>query len=1030
MRYIDDVRGVLRAIKAGAVIRGDKIVFDKEQLALDLALEDPEVEVTARILRSIMDDLVEGIRFTTETYLDFKQNWGLPTLDSMLKVVKSEVGKNKIGYMFYKKEVSTNLVTPYRSAQPINGKICSLSQDVFRVMSNSNYVVTMDEKIAMLDNFCARMEASGYPPKIAAQVVRNGLLCYEKKWRKMKATGKLFHRPEEEGKLERRIGKLMGRSNWFRPEKKKEGEESPKPYIDTALTARKGLNGKVSRGVGTRAPMKRSVVNRSNQEIRVTAPIFVQATKNGDMARLLREEEEKIGRMTGWRFKVVERGGRSLKSLLTKSNIFSDQGCGRENCGACNCAEKPLNCRRRSIMYETSCLECMKNGVPGAVYVGESARSAGERMTEHLDDAKARRKDSHIFKHWQNQHGGATTRFSFKIISFFSSPLERQVAEAIRIERTGAERILNSKGMFNRSKMVRIVARDTEEETTLGDRLEQDMEEAVDMTEVATPKMSKKALRLARMKDTLNWGQNKASESVEDDNVEAQDSDDEDVVEFDTDDEELADCFVSLIRSATEDLKGVMKSSSKSTVKKQSSLLGWIKKSTKEVGNVEKVVEGDIQNTNQKFILSVGKLTDPGLCEDLTTVKEVRKAEDILKEEVKELLLEEVLLPRVSKGEEVDIPRLQIQGVGELTGLVTGEEIISNREGKRSGEVVVERELRSYVQFPFELPGLEVKRDVAGVHVVGDAVCRGGLVEESCKQVLPVCVPSLLPGLGVEEVRVEIQAEKDEVETREEDASPDGVPLLLPGLGVEEVGVEVQPEKVKVDVGARKEAASPSYLGAQGVSHRGIPPTVECEAHTTSSPQNNKTEVGRSESELYEVEPRKEKERNDLEQSVQGPGPVVTLFPGQTKELLSKLMMKIVQDVVHEAVEDAEMYSMELLSGELRWLTIQDKELKLSLIKEERRLEDAYFHARKSHAKPMERMDLTMVEEERMSTELLLMVVESQGAKTMALFTRMGPGGPGCPGWPQGGEGPHDHWNGGAKEGGGSLDTSALHQVH
>ena len=143
---------------------------------------------------------------------------------------------------------------------------------------------------------------------------------------------------------------------------------------------------------------------------------------------------------------------------------------------------------------------------------------------------------------------------------------------------------------------------------------------------------------------------------------------------------------------------------------------------------------------------------------------------------------------------------------------------------------------------------------------------------------------------------------------------------------------------------------------------------------------------------------------------------MVTLFPGQTKELLSKLMMKIVQDVVHEAVEDAEMYSMELLSGELRWLTIQDKELKLSLIKEERRLEDAYFHARKSHAKPMERMDLTMVEEERMSTELLLMVVESQGAKTMALFTRMGPGGPGCPSWPQGGRGPYDHWKGGAPQ--------------
>ena len=82
------------------------------------------------------------------------------------------------------------------------------------------------------------------------------------------------------------------------------------------------------------------------------------------------------------------------------------------------------------------------------MYVGESARSGAERMSEHLADAVCGRKDSHIHKHWVNQHNGERTKFSFKILGFFKSALERQVAEAVRILQTGAERILNLKKMY------------------------------------------------------------------------------------------------------------------------------------------------------------------------------------------------------------------------------------------------------------------------------------------------------------------------------------------------------------------------------------------------------------------------------------------------------------------------------------------------------------------------------------------------------------------------------------------------------
>ena len=70
------------------------------------------------------------------------------------------------------------------------------------------------------------------------------------------------------------------------------------------------------------------------------------------------------------------------------------------------------------------------------------------------------------------------TRFSFEILSFYESPLERQIIEAVRIDRTGAARILNSKAAYCRSKVPRIIALDQEEEIPLGDK-----EELIELTD-------------------------------------------------------------------------------------------------------------------------------------------------------------------------------------------------------------------------------------------------------------------------------------------------------------------------------------------------------------------------------------------------------------------------------------------------------------------------------------------------------------------------------------------------------------------
>ena len=112
------------------------------------------------------------------------------------------------------------------------------------------------------------------------------------------------------------------------------------------------------------------------------------------------------------------------------------------------------------------------------------------------------------------------TKFSFEILSFYESPLERQIGEAVRIDITGAERILNSKAAYSRSKVPRIIALDQEEEIPLGDREElielvDDVDEQNELGQeevevMLTGRALQKSLarnnRKQKVRDLLLWG--------------------------------------------------------------------------------------------------------------------------------------------------------------------------------------------------------------------------------------------------------------------------------------------------------------------------------------------------------------------------------------------------------------------------------------------------------------------------------------------------------------------------------------------
>ena len=222
-----------------------------------------------------------------------------------------------------------------------------------------------------------------------------------------------------------------------------------------------------------RIKTKKKVAVKKKKQIETVGVMFVDQTVLGGLAKQLQKAEDEIAEMVGYRVRVVESSGTQLCRLLPNTNPWAGQHCGRDGCYTCNQGDENLqNCRKRNILYESSCTICNPLEDKGAgkkgdkmkeltgkqgIYVGESARSIYERAAEHRQDANDRSEDSHMVKHWRISHPELPThpKFSIQVIGSYRDALSRQVGEAVRIDLRG-EDVLNSKAEFNRCRLPRL----------------------------------------------------------------------------------------------------------------------------------------------------------------------------------------------------------------------------------------------------------------------------------------------------------------------------------------------------------------------------------------------------------------------------------------------------------------------------------------------------------------------------------------------------------------------------------------------
>ena len=212
-----------------------------------------------------------------------------------------------------------------------------------------------------------------------------------------------------------------------------------------------------------------------------TSVLQVQSSKGSKLLREIAKIEPRLAKSTGYHVKLVERSGKPLSNMFSKS--ISSSKCHRSDCTPCSNSQikGSFMCKVKSVVYEGVCNLCEaefnldKSLKHKGKYIGQTSRSLYERCGEHETSYRRMESKSFMFKHWAVAHSDLTTppTFSFKVLKCHRDPLSRMVHEAVSIQENAS---MNSKSEHKSYKIARIKV----EKSSWDDRKEIEDSERVD----------------------------------------------------------------------------------------------------------------------------------------------------------------------------------------------------------------------------------------------------------------------------------------------------------------------------------------------------------------------------------------------------------------------------------------------------------------------------------------------------------------------------------------------------------------------
>ena len=402
--YVDDTMVATEELEPGSryIKEEGKVRVVEEEIEGDrLVAGDLR---TAKVLAEIANDIFNYLQFTVDCPTTNTSGW-MPLLAAEVRVAAD----NTIDYRFYEKPISSRYVMMRNSAMSSKVKMNTLTQEVIRRLRNTRVTLPWaDHQAPALTKFSKKMARSGYPQGYRSEVIKSGVLGFERQLEASRSGRKPLFRPRDWQKAERRKTKMVRKAGWYRP----------------------------ADCVGFYPPTPRGELA-------------------GEIAKVLKEE----GRRIGFNLRAIETGGLSIGKQLVRPDLKAGEPCGRPGCVLDLCsggAGGPHNVP--SNVYRGGCKLC------GAVmvsseYWGESAFSCFYRTKLHEGDVETKKESNAFSKHLEIFHPGVQggiENFDIQVQSIHKKSLTRQKTEAVKIQTSTATNLLNSKAEHRQPALLRV----------------------------------------------------------------------------------------------------------------------------------------------------------------------------------------------------------------------------------------------------------------------------------------------------------------------------------------------------------------------------------------------------------------------------------------------------------------------------------------------------------------------------------------------------------------------------------------------
>ena len=336
-------------------------------------------------------------------------DWPSRNTDRKLPILDMKVWTREDGtllYQHYEKSVSSKTVIDRNSGHPESCKRSVHTQEIIRRLLNCSHRLDWQEDVTpYINEYMRRMKRAGYGEKYRKGVLAAALGIVNRKWQDHNNGIRPIFRPKDWNKEERKERKQRNKTDW----------------------ATKGGH---------------------------IAPIFVPATPRGELAKEMKKVADVEAR-DGIHFKIVEMGGRTIKSELQRSNPTATPGCNKDDCLACKTGGrgKGGQCHRNNVNYKISCGLCPEGR--RAVYIGETSRNLYTRAKQHKGNKDE--ESSFMRKHMEDCHRGEEEDFRAEVTNTNKDCLTRLVREGVLIRRC-QDPLLNTRSEWHQPSLYRVQA--------------------------------------------------------------------------------------------------------------------------------------------------------------------------------------------------------------------------------------------------------------------------------------------------------------------------------------------------------------------------------------------------------------------------------------------------------------------------------------------------------------------------------------------------------------------------------------------